>query len=188
MRKSHILLLIIAVVLALSSAYSLAAINQVYKINFEWYSQYSKQFKSEQRETSTDSWKLSDYSGDMLFKLVSEKTPLLASDNNDKIQQIIKNTDFGRYILLDCSLGKVVSPDYRIKVIGIAQRGSLVEIKVSLNNPQTAGQDSLTPQRTYTAEDVVRISKSAFPVKGRLCFVFKNQDGVKLFENYYDIM
>lgn len=188
MKRTHLILLVITVVMALSSAYSLAAINQVYKTNFEWYSQFNKTYKSDFRDTSMDSWQLQEYPEKMQFNIIRNsgdaanvKKGLNSKDTG------IPAVDFNKYILLDCRLGEVNSPDYRIKVVSIAERGIVVEVKVSVNSPPPATGKNGTRGDKYFPVDTVRIEKSAFPIKGKMCFIFKNQDGIKLYETYADI-
>lgn len=190
MKKSHILVLVMTLVLAATSAYSLAAINQVYNINFEWYSQYQKNYITTPRETSLDVWQKTDTSPEVRFRAILDRTML--NDMNSKDEPyfaLYKKNNFNDYILLDCLMDKVYSPNFRIKVTGIAQRGNVVEVRVSLNSPvvpELNVQEENGPG--YQPRDIVRISRSSFPIKGKLNFIFKSQDGVKLFETYYDVV
>jgi len=187
MKKLHLVLLVIAAVTALLSAYSLAAINQVYKINFEWYSWYHNTYVGEYRETSRDRWLLDSYPEQMEFSIIGDRTDAeLLKKNKAVYEGIINGTDFGKYILLYSSLGEFNSPEYKVKIISIAQRGNVVEIKVSLNSP-VKKNDKLKTEYTYSPKDIIRIDKKSFPIKGRLWFVFKNQYGNQLYEKYYEI-
>ncbi len=190
MKKSHILVLVMTVVLAATSAYSLAAINQVYNINFEWYSQYQKNYVTVPRETSLDAWQKNETSPEVKFRAILNRTMLGNMNSKDEpYLSLYKKNDFNDYIILDCSMGKVYSPNYRVKVTGIAQRGNVVEVRVSLNSPAAAELSIWDENGTvYQPRDMVRISRSSFPIKGRLNFIFKSQDGVKLLETYYNIV
>jgi hypothetical protein len=188
MKKSHILVLAMALVLAATSAYSLAAINQVYNIGFDWYSQYQKSYISGARETSLDTWQKTANSPEVSFRTILNRSIL--NEMNSKAEpylSIYKKNDFNKYILLDCTMGKVYSPNYRIKVTGIAQRGNVVEVMVSLNSPAQTGWTE-EKGSGYIPRDLIRINRSSFSIKGRLNFIFKSQDGIKLFEAYYDIV
>lgn len=188
MKKPHIILLVITAIMALSSAYSLAAINQIYNVKFEWYSQYYNRFNEKARDISADRWLLDRYPPTMTFSFAGsaeEARKLIYGSSACKSAAC--RIDFSKYIMLYCSLGKIHSPEYRIKVVKIAQRGSTVEIMVSTNSPENLKEPAEGSSFEIYPEDLVRVERSTFPEKGRLCFVFKNQEGKKLFEDYYDI-
>ena len=190
MKKTHLTLLIITAIMALFSAYSLAAMNQVYMIGFEWYSQYNNQYMGEYRETDRDRWQLGNYPEHMRFDIAGndrEFAMLKSKYSFSESKAFNPEVDFDKYILMGCTLGDVYSPEYRVKIIDIAQRGNVVEIKVSVSSPAKIGEMSSSSEYRYTPMDIVRIDKAAFPEKGKLCFIFKNQDGSPLFETYYDV-
>ena len=187
MKKSHLVLLIITAVMALFSAYSLAAINQVYDIKFEWFSQYNNNFTSEHRQTNRDDWKLLSYPKSINMQVIKSELDLETFKVGTSIKNnIVGSTDFGKYLLIYCSFGKQYSPEYRIKIINIAQRGNVIEVKVSVNSPSKIEATSDILKDVFYPEDVVRIDKNLFPVKGNLYFVFKNQFGTQLIGNHYD--
>jgi|GEM_PF-1855890 len=191
MRKSHLVILVIAAVMALSSAYSLAAINQVYKVEFEWYSQYKGRFMGEYRETVRDRYVLQKYPEKMKFRIVSSEDGMRSlKEELGGSGSEIYHTDLDKFILMHCTFGKVSSPEYRIKIIDIAQRGSIVEIKVSINSPEKpyAGNVVKAMKNSgYTPQDTARIKKTAFIERGALYFIFKSQDGKRLHEEYCEI-
>lgn len=179
MKKLHIILLIITVTMALFSAYSLAAINQVYKINFEWYSQYQQSFSDNPRVATDEKWLLDKYPTKMTSEIFTDRASVI-SDIDKNIN--IGSFNFQKDILLFFTLGEVDSPEYRIKVMDIAQRGNVVEIKVSLNSPVKSDMLEDLDFYTYFPSDIIKISKDAFPIKGKLYFIFKNQAGNKIGE------
>lgn len=187
MRKSHSALLVIAAIMCFSSAYSLAAINQVYKINFEWFSQYYGKYSAEKRDTNRDKWYLQDYPEQMQFGFAGNELELAnlpLGQDYEKIER--QNVDLNKYVLIYATLGRVHSPEYRIKIVDIAQRGNTVEVKVSINSPvklKLNYYDSMV----YSPIDVVRIERDTFPITGKLLFIFKSQDGTQLFEQYYSV-
>jgi len=188
MKKTHLVLLVVAAMTALLSAYSLAAINQVYKINFEWYSRYFNRYSFEERDVSRDRWQLQEYPGDMRLYIIGSSREAEALKNEKDYNELeIPDADYNKYIYLYCTLGKVTSPEYRIKVVDIAQRGSTVEVKISLNSPLKADERKKETGDTYLPDDLARIAKTAFSTKGKLNFIFKNQDGNQLSDNSYDI-
>jgi hypothetical protein len=166
MKKSHLVLLLVTGILALSSAYSLAAINQVYNIGFEWYSQLNGRYESELRDVSQD-------------RCILQAKQLSISMDSDG-----SNDD---YIYINCSLGNVSSPEYRIKIVNIAQRGNNLEVRVSLNTPEKLEKDESVIDKLFKPVDTVRIKRTAFPSKGRLYVIFKNQDGKQLYQQYCEV-
>jgi hypothetical protein len=191
MRKLHVVLLSTTVIMALSSAYSLAAINQVYKINFEWYSQYKDKFTSEYRAPTKDKYTVKEYTCEVSCRIAGdekEAVKLKKEYNNSRFNNL--KTDFDKYILLYSTFGEADSPEYRIKIVDIAQRGSMVEVKVSINTPDNISTAELNNGHSrfrYYPEDIVRVKKSSFVEKGKLLFIFKSQDGKKLYEEHCTI-
>lgn len=187
-KKIHMILLVMAAIIALSSFYSLAAINQVYTIEFDWYSQYYGKFLDSARETSMDSWKLESYPENIHFDIIQNNYQDTYIKGFGYIKgELIDKVDLGRYVLLYCALGKVDSPDYRMKIISIAQRNTVVEVMVSVNSPSGEVEALQKNPAGFFNEDLVRIDKAAFPIRGKLTFVFKNQGGTRLFEKDYYI-
>lgn len=197
MRKVHITLLIVTAILALSSAYSLAAMNQVFKVDFSWFSQLTGQYSNGVRDTSADKYSLAENRLNLDIKLAGKKEIEVAMASGRKYdvdQRAIRLESLYDNIYIICSLGKVNSPEYRIKITDIAQRGNNVEVKVSINTPAAEpvpetwklGQAG-TEAAAFYPKDIIQINKKAFPNDGRLHFVFKNQNGGILFEQYYDI-
>src|SRR5690349_4706737 len=104
MRKTHLILLIIAAIMGLFSAYSLAAINQVYRVNFEWYSQYNDTFTDESRDISRDKWMLQDTPRSVAFNIISDDTTARNSDGEQSAVETasVPATDLSKYIMLYC--------------------------------------------------------------------------------------
>lgn len=184
MKKIHVILLITTLILASFSVYSLAAINQVYKIDFEWYSEYSKNFSDQGRAAFEDKWILNKLPKNMGIEVYSGNNRIDEENGNLSLLQSSKKINYQNDILIYCSLGKVNSPEYRIKVIGIAQRGNVVEIKMSFNSPVKV---DFSNNHTYIPIDIIKIRKDSFVIKGKLFFIFKNQSGNKIFEKSYII-
>jgi hypothetical protein len=188
MKKLHIVLLIVTVTMALFSAYSLAAINQVYKIDFKWYSEYKQSFSDKQREAVDEKWFLDQYPDEMITEIITDKIKVMdLKDENTKRNLETINFNFNEDILLYFSLGTVKWPEYKIKVLDIAQRGNVVEVKLSLNSPIKIDEFENIDSYSYHPNDIIRISKDAFPIKGKLYFIFKNQAGIKIGERRCDI-
>ncbi len=192
MRKTHFVLLVITVMMALLSAYSLGAINQVYDIEFEWYSEYEGRFSSIKRDTASDKWALDNYPDGMEMEIISNAESYkslekqLEEDLASRLKDKILSTDFNKYILMYCTLGEVYLPEYRIKILDIAQRGSVIEVKVSMNSPDK-NEDSSPGTKRYMPYDIVLIEKSSFLSRGGLHFIFKTQTGRQLAERYCEI-
>lgn len=183
MKKTHFILLVISAVMALFSVYSLAIINQVYRINFSWYSELNDRFVNQERNVSGDKWMLSVYPESMVLEVIPsiEDAERVVREYDIKRPQFFA-LNYKRWTMLYCSLGEVNSPDYRIKVVDIVQRENVVEVKVSLNSPREGEENRLNKNRTYMPEDIVIIDNSAFPVRGKLYFIFKDQAGRQISE------
>lgn len=192
MRRTHFILLVITVMMALLSAYSLGAINQVYGIDFEWYSEYEGRFGSIKRDTAYDKWTLDNYPDGMKMGIIANAGAYkgleeqLEEDLAVRLKDKVLSTDFNKYILMYCTLGEVYLPEYRIKILDIAQRGSVIEVKVSMNSPDKNG-DSSPGIKRYVPYDIVLIEKSSFLSRGGLHFIFKTQTGRQLAEKYCEI-
>lgn len=187
MKKTHLALLIIASIMTVLSVYSLAAMNQVYKLDFQWYSQYSQDFSDELRDTSRDEWSLEDYPAGMKFGVVGNSRDLAVSSNTPGISlDMFSNIDFGKYVLLYFTFGEVTYPEYRARITDIAQRGGVVEVVVSLNSPQK-GIDTGSGRMKHDVTDTILIRKSSFFTRGKLLFIFKNQDGQYIGETSCDV-
>lgn len=187
MRKSHFVLLAAAAVLALSSAYSLAAINQVYNIGFEWYSQLEGRYENIYRDVSSDRQTLPLKDIDLKLSVIDGEGKLRdAGREIEGAAKAITGGSLSDSVYICCSLGPTDLPEFRIKVVDIAQRGNNLEVKISINTPEAPAAAKVEGAR-YRPADIVKINKNAFPSKGRLYAVFKNQDGVQLAEQYFDV-
>lgn len=186
MKKSHLVLLLATAVLALSSAYSLAAINQVYNIGFEWYSQLNGRYEGITRDVSADRQALPAKDIDLKLSVIDGAQTLadLAQEAGG-MPEAADEDGLSDYIYVYCALGRTDSPEFRIKAVDIAQRGNNLEIRLSINAPETAAALSDSGEGRYRPMDIIRMKKSAFPSKGRILAVFKNQDGIQLGERYF---
>lgn len=181
-------LLVATAILALSSAYSLAAINQVYNIGFEWYSQLEGRYESTSRDVSADRQVLPLKDIDLNLSIIDNAYKL----NNavKKVEGTAKAIDkvgLSEYVYICCTLGRTDSPEFRIKGVDIAQRGNNLEVRLSINTPEASDEAFTKPNGNYRPVEIIKIKKTAFPSKGRLFAVFKNQDGIKLAEQYFDV-
>jgi hypothetical protein len=182
MKKVHIALLVVAFITVLASGYSLAAINQVYSINFQWYSTYNKNFSDERRDLSRDKWQLE---GDLpKLNIGLTANGYIESDILEKVdsKQIADST--GNYLMLWAALGEESSPEYSVKVSSIAQRGEVVEVVISLNSPSKIWEKDKDFTSSYYPFDLVRINKASFATKGKMLFIFKDQEGRQLYSEY----
>lgn len=185
-KKIHLIIIIITGMTIIFSAYSLAAFNQVYKINFDWYSQYNNRFLSEMRNDLNDEWKLSEYPQTLKFDIITDKNGIanlnLGSGNTPTSE--LTKVDFNKYVLIQANLGNVNSLEYRMKFSDIAQREAVIELKVTLNSPTEKKEKKVASSNQYFLKDIIRIDRTSFPVKGKLHFIFKNQNGKQLYECY----
>lgn len=188
MKRIHLILLIAAAITALSSVYSLAAMNQTYKITFEWFSEYKECFTSEKRDASRDKWQLEDIPPETVLTVITDALTLdteMAKSRPAGKKPVSVN--FEHDLIIFSSIGVVASPEYRIKVTDIAQRGDVVEVLVSMNSPIKPGDSQVPATHTYEPFDLIKVKKTSFPIKGKLLFVFKNQDGTTLKEQYCEV-
>lgn len=183
MKKLHLILLIITATMAAFSAYSLAAINQVYQINYQWYSEYHQAFLEENRSDLEDRWNHSKNLQKLSGQVFTEKEQIFGTKNEALIQSFKKmKIDFKKDVLLYFTLGTVPSPEYRIKVLDIVQRGNVVEVKLSLNSPMKQEENEVDSPLSYDPEEWIKISRDDFPIRGKLYFIFKNQAGNEIGE------
>lgn len=160
----------------LSSAYSLAALNQTYYFDLEWYSQYNNSFENLERNDQNDKWNLSNLPKDMKFIVASDKSQI------KEIQEYpISDELFNEYEVIYVGFESIFSYEYRVKILEAAQRGNNLEIKLSLNSPteDTIIDDDLI--QNYKMYDIVRIKKDKIPQNGKTNVVFKDQNGNKLY-------
>ena len=187
MKKSYLVLLVATAILALSSAYSLAAINQVYNIDFEWYSQLEGRYEGIYRDVSTDRQLLPSKDIDLKLSIIDGREKLkTAASEMEGTAKAITGGSLQANVYICCSLGQTDSPEFRIKVVDIAQRGNNLEVRLSINTPEAlmASEDQ---KARYRPVDIIKINKNAFPSKGRLYVVFKNQDGIQLSDQYFEV-
>lgn len=185
LKKRHLLLLILTLILAVSSAYSLAAINQVYIIDFDWYSQLYNRFENSVRDVSNDRCVLNVNKLDLGLAVIDDINTLKLYKKAVPIneRQISEDTLDG-YLYMFCTLGEVSSPEYRIKVVGMAQKSDVIEIKVSINTPNELDEKGGDDTASYKPLDLIRIKKTAFPSKGKHLVIFKNQNGKELAKEF----
>jgi hypothetical protein len=141
-----------------------------------------KSYSSEPRNTDIYEWYSPELPHGSSFKVFSAKTvdraaPVLAN------AYTLAQNDRGKYFLIYASLGKVNSLEYSIKIAGLAQRGNVIEVRVSMNSPLK--KDSIHGSRAYEPCDIIRVEKSELSVTGQLHFIFKNQYGSKLYETQF---
>lgn len=188
MKKAHFVLLVATAILALSSAYSLAAINQVYNIGFEWYSQLDGHYEGIYRDVSTDRQVLPSKDIDLKLSIIDSQKKLKAAiEEIGATAKAITSDSLSSFVYICCYLGQTDSPEFRIKVVDIAQRGNNLEVRLSINTPETLMAVMSDQNARYRPVDIIKINKSAFPSKGRLYAVFKNQDGIQLSEQYIEV-
>ena len=189
MKKSHLVLLVITAVLAVSSAYSLALMNQVHTLNFQWYSGFEECFTGRYRDITGDRYLASTFPKSASCCIIeSRKEFELAKEFYGKDFSRICDIDYNRYILIFITFGTVHSPEYRVRIANIAQRGSTVEVKVSIASPLENNRNPASSVFKHTPFDAVRIDRSMFAGKGELKFVLKGQDGRQLFERHCSII
>lgn len=162
------------------SVYSIAVINLVYNVPFEWYSKMNEGFRSEQRNTNYYELSISNNKTNPRFEIIC------GNDSDGlgiKRMRSLFDTEFNKYIYLYCTLGEVTQNDSSIKIKEMAQRGNTIEVITTINiSTDIIGGNLLYP------EDIARIDKKMIINKGKIYFVFKNQHGARLAERQIDII
>lgn len=182
MKKIHIALLVVACITAVASVYSLAAINQVYSIDFQWYSTYKKAYLDEIRDLTRDKWQLEGEEANLQIGVTSSGR--IDSGILERIDKEAIDIDFGNYFLIWATTGEESSPEYNVRVSSIAQRGEVVEVVLSLNSPSKVWDKEKELTTSYYPFDLVKINKSSLATRGKMLFIFKDQSGIQLFKEY----
>lgn len=194
MKKTYKILLLLTLILAILSISALVIVNQAYKIDFQWYSQFDNKYKNESRDLLSDDWKLSSYPNETELTVINNEESFKEyTKNHRNYKKYLNKENLKDSIYICCSFGSVYSIDYRIKVKNIIQRGNVVEIKISANSPEKA-LDSFDDRKTedgelkaYYPKDIILIKKEAFFSRGILWFIIKDQDGMVLYRMNHEI-
>ncbi|MCX7747246.1 MAG: hypothetical protein N2645_10200 [Clostridia bacterium] len=187
MKKSHLILLIVTLIITVFSAYSLAEINQIYKIAFECFTYDYNRYLAADNYKMSDKWWENQYPKEINFSIVRNQRELESISLDIELKKKAKRTDFEKDMLLYCSLGFLNSYDYRIKVMDIAQRENTVEVRVSTNSPEKLQTEKKHFGSYYLPVDLVKIKRESFVKKGKLLFIFKDQTGKQIFRKHYEI-
>lgn len=182
MKKIHLALLVAAFITAGASVYSLAAINQVYDIKFQWYSSYQKIFSEEIRDITHDKWQLEEK--EPKVKIGITTSGYLDSGISDKVNMEALNVNFDSNFMIWATMGEETSPEYSVRFSSIAQRGDVVEVVLSLSSPSKVWDKDKELTKTYYPFDVIKINKSSLSARGKLLFIFKSQTGEQLYSEY----
>jgi len=182
MKKIHIALLVVAFLTAVTSVYSLAAINQVYDINFQWYSTFTKAYSDEVRDLSREKWQMEGTEPNLKIGVTSSGN--VDQGISDRINQEALDIDYEKYFMIWATMGEETSPEYSVHFSSIAQRGNVVEIIVSINSPIKIWDRDVELTKSYYPYDVIRVNKSSLSGRGKLLFIFKDQSGNQLYSEY----
>lgn len=180
MKRSQKILLVIIILIASFSAYSLAQMNQVYSIDYAW--DNGKEFVNDQRKFYQQ-WEEAKYPDYLSFDVIT----------NDKIitisgPDVIKNiktpkVDFNNQILLFAALGEVYDKS-SIKIKDIAQKGNVVEVLVDISKPRL---NNYIPASKSYAYDIVAFSKDKLQMQQEVIFVFKDYKGTELTKKHVNL-
>jgi len=182
MKKIHIALLVVAFITAAASVYSLAAINQVYSIDFQWYSTYKKAYLDEIRDLTRDKWQLEGQEANLQMGVTANTR--IDTGILERIDPETLDNDFNNYFFIWATTGEESSPEYSVRVSSIAQRGDVVEVVLSLNSPSKVWDKEKQLTTTYYPFDLIKINKSSLSTRGKMLFIFKDQTGIQLFKEY----
>lgn len=182
MKKIHIALLVAAFLTAITSVYSLAAINQVYDINFQWYSTFTKAYSDEIRDLSRDKWQMEGEDPKIVAGVTS--SGYVDTGISERINKEALDLDYEKYFIIWATMGEVTSPEYSIRFSNIAQRGDVVEVILSFNSPEKIWDRDVELTKSYYPYDVIRVKKNSLSGRGKLLFIFKDQNGRQLYSEY----
>lgn len=181
MKKVHKVFFIVFLLLSSFSAYSLAQMNQVHQIGYEWdkgmgnFSDRSRDYYGE-----WTSPKVTEY---MDFNVITNSDEVVTVNGSTTVKYVdTPEVDFNNEFLVFATLGEVPGRGYLIKVKEIAQRGNIVEVAVDLAQPRFS-----VPFKKEYPYDVIKVSKDQIANKGDLTFVFKDYNGTELFRKNYVI-
>lgn len=182
MRKKHVILLIIAFIMCGFSAYSLAAINSTYSINFEWFSGYNKEFSSEVRPSNYD-WEYLSYPKSIFFDVINSNNESIYNTPEYKAY-LPKKYDSSTYIYLIAGIRNVSSPAVKLQLIEISQKGNTIECKANIMGEKNDSSFK-DENNTFSVVDIVRIPKKTLLFNGKIVVILKNQFGVEISKIYY---
>jgi ABC-type enterochelin transport system ATPase subunit len=174
LKKMHLWLLILGLILMSLSGYAITMMNMKNHIGFEWFSKYHNAFQREIRNAE-------HYHLLMTTKSLSPSFEVIVNEaSRGEALRILRSMvlpDFDEYVYVYATLGEMNQMDSNIKITQMAQRGTTVEIIAAINVTTENATGGL-----FFPDDLIRIEKDAFVNKGKLLFVFKNQNREKLFE------
>lgn len=182
MKKIHIALLVAAFLTAVTSVYSLAAINQVYNISFQWYSTFTDTYSDEIRDLSREKWQMEGSEPKVSAGVTS--SGFVDSGISERINKAALELDYDKYFVMWATMGEITSPEYNIRFSNIAQRGNVVEVILNLNSPEKIWDRDVEFTRSYYPYDVIKINKSSLSGRGKMLFIFKDQNGRQLYSEY----
>lgn len=182
MKKTQWITFTIVLLIACFSAYSLAQMNQVYKIEYSWCDGSSY---IEKPRLTFGEWTSPKYTNYMDFAIITDNNQMITINGTSTIKMVnYPNVDFDNEFLLFATLGEVNGKGYSIKVKNIAQRGNIVEVMVDMAHPK---EYNLLPFNKDYPYDIVKIPKSQIVLKGDLTFIFKNYNGAELYRKECNI-
>lgn len=187
MKKTHWVLLMLSILMFVFSTYSLAAMNRVYRIEYEWYSAYNGGFSADSRDLGRDVWEMLQPLRRIRLGVAGKRDELPAELAAEKGLKKMRAQEFQRYVYVYGLLEKADSPEHRIRFLDVAQRGNVVEILFNVNYPGKSQNQSGRTAHEYLPLDVIRIEKAAFPERGDLLFIFKSQEGKQQYELRYKV-
>lgn len=175
MKIKHKILCSLTLALAIVCVFSLTLLNFTYSIRFDWYSEFNKSFKLEYRLRIVDVINGKITNKEVINKIIKTSDNFKSIISKDShLFNIEKTLDFEKYIYFYSTFKNKVPVDSRIKIYGIAQRGNVLEIVVSINYNQPKVNEDF---EGYIMEDLVRVEKMAIPHNGKIKIIFKNQYG-----------
>ncbi len=181
MKNTQKIIFIVVFFIACFSAYSLAQMNQVRKIDFTWnkgdgYVSDKRLFFGQYKGTSYPTY--------MDFDIISSMDRIININGHSIIKNVkYPNFDEKSELLIFATLGEI-SDGYSIKIKDIAQRGNIIEVLVDIGQPSLI---NFIPYKKTYPYDIVKVSKDNLQFKDGLLFIFKDYDGNEIFKKHYNL-
>lgn len=181
MKRLHKVLFIVFLLLGSFSAYSLAQMNQVHQIGYEW--DKGKGNFSDRSRSYYGEWTSPKRTEYMDFEVITNLDEVVTVNGPSTVKYVATpDVDFHNEFLVFATLGEVSGKGYSIKIKELAQRGNIVEVAVDLAQPSFS-----VPFNKEYPYDVIKVSKDQITNKGDLTFIFKDYKGTELFRKNYVI-
>lgn len=181
MKNTQKIIFIVVLLIACFSAYSLADMNQVHKVDFSWNN--GKVFVSDKRPFFEQYYGTS-YPQYMDFDIITSQKEIISISGTDTIKRIeCPKFDNENEFLVFATLGEIRN-GHSIKIKDIAERGNIIEVLIDMGQPRLI---DLIPYGKSYPYDIIKVPKDNLEVKDGLLFIFKDYRGNELFKKNFSI-